>query len=300
MNSPKEIVEKRIKTIISTKFDDAINFMWREFKTSPAQKTNGGALIADASRIFDDKMKNAIRDCIEHINNEIKQNHRADNPDYWPTIKQLISDRLNAATNSIQATLLSQYRQMPYGSIQRTFTQSNTTCNHLLGTMINDEIEKDQIRSLDPISKPDLGHHSGSMPLKDNSNLDYVALSRIESLRHLSDFDPRRLIRLCEELNSSFKAENYLAVCMLLRAIIDHIPPIFQKKNFDEVASNHGAQSFKNHMQHLAKSLRNIADTSLHIHIRKKETLPTVQQVNFSTYLDSLIEEIIRISCEDK
>lgn len=72
---------------------------------------------------------------------------------------------------------------------------------------------------------------------------------------------------------------------MLLRAILDHIPPIFSKASFKEVSSGYGGKSFKDTMQHLEKGARKIADSHLHAQIRKKELLPTPLQVNFSQYL---------------
>ena len=125
----------------------------------------------------------------------------------------------------------------------------------------------------------------------------YVDLSRIEELKKIQskDFDLTRLIQQCEELNdASFKGNPY-SIILLVRAIIDHVPPIFEKGNFQEVANNYGAKSFKESMDRLDKSLRKIADSGLHQQIRKKETLPNKTQVNFSNDLDVLLAEIVRL-----
>jgi hypothetical protein len=125
---------------------------------------------------------------------------------------------------------------------------------------------------------------------------DFIDHSRIAALKDIKikDFDLIRLIKYCEELNFNFKYGNYLSVAMLSRAIIDHIPPIFGKKTFAEVANNYGTQSFKNSTKTLDQSLRNIADNFLHQTIRKRESLPVLTQVNFSQSLDVLLSEIIR------
>lgn len=81
---------------------------------------------------------------------------------------------------------------------------------------------------------------------------------------------------------------------MLCRAIIDHIPPIFNVNTFNEVANNYGSKSFKRNMLNLNNSLRNIADSYLHQTIRKKETLPNKTQIDFKNDLDVLLAEIIR------
>ena len=82
---------------------------------------------------------------------------------------------------------------------------------------------------------------------------------------------------------------------MICRAILDHVPPFFGHKTFNEVANNYGGKSFKGNAQHLQKSLRNIADNHLHLPVRKKEVLPNQNQINFSNDLDVVLSEIIRL-----
>jgi len=127
---------------------------------------------------------------------------------------------------------------------------------------------------------------------------DYVDLARIAQLKSIqkSEYDLKRLIRLCEELNIANQNDCYMSIAMIVRAIIDHTPPIFKARNFSEVANNYkGSQSFKKAMEHLNNSLKNIANSHLHVQIRKKEILPTEKQVNFSPDLDILLSEIVRI-----
>jgi hypothetical protein len=128
---------------------------------------------------------------------------------------------------------------------------------------------------------------------------EYVNNDRIQELRSLqpSNFDLSRLIKLCEELNSAHINKNYLSIALLIRAIIDHVPPIFNVSNFSQVANNYstGTKSFKDHMKNLDDLLRKLSDSYLHTHIRQKEVLPNETQVNFSASLDFLLSEIIRI-----
>lgn len=127
----------------------------------------------------------------------------------------------------------------------------------------------------------------------------YVDLARIQELKHIqsTQFDLCRLIQLCEELNKSYGNENYLATAILVRSIIDHVPPIFGVSYFSQVANNYsaGTKSFREHMQNLENLFRKISDSFLHTHIRAKEVLPNRNQVNFSPSLDCLLSEIIRI-----
>ncbi|TFW40904.1 hypothetical protein [Pseudomonas fluorescens] len=128
----------------------------------------------------------------------------------------------------------------------------------------------------------------------------YVTLSRIEELERSSNqnFDLRKLVQLCRELNTCHQHNCHHAVAMLVRSIMDHVPPIFSFKTFTEVASNYGGggKSFKSSMEHLQKSLRNIADSHLHTPIRSRESLPTASQVDFKAALDQLLGEIVRIA----
>jgi hypothetical protein len=102
---------------------------------------------------------------------------------------------------------------------------------------------------------------------------------------------------MCDELNVAHDNDCFMSIAMLVRGIVDHVPPIFGCVSFNEVANNYsGATSFKKSMQNLNHSLRNIADAYLHVQIRAKESTPTAVQVNFSADLDVLLAEVLRIA----
>lgn len=126
----------------------------------------------------------------------------------------------------------------------------------------------------------------------------YVDPDRINELSAIasSQYDLQKLIEFCEELNANYRNGCLLAIAMLNRAIIDHVPPIFGCKKFSEVVNNYGgSKSFKESMRRLNESQRKISDQHLHTQIRKSETLPTIRQVDFSHEIDVLLSEIIRI-----
>jgi len=133
-----------------------------------------------------------------------------------------------------------------------------------------------------------------------SSQLTLIADSRLAELRKLvsAQFDFRKLIRICEEINTAYSEKCYLATAMLTRGLLDHVPPLFGYNTFSEVANNYGGggKSFKETIQHLENAARKIADAHLHMPIRKSETLPTAQQVNFGSQLDVLLAEIVRIT----
>ncbi len=125
----------------------------------------------------------------------------------------------------------------------------------------------------------------------------YIDKSRVKSLKKKNGkFDFSRLLQMLKELNHAFSVENYISVILLIRAILDHVPPIFGLNTFSEVANSYGGKSFKDSMLNLENSSRKIADSYLHTKIRRKESLPSKTQVNFSNDLDVLLAEIVRIS----
>jgi hypothetical protein len=155
------------------------------------------------------------------------------------------------------------------------------------------------IREAEPVKS---GLESGGQPkpLVAAGELTLIADSRLNEMRNLvsAQFDFRKLIRLCEEMNTAYSEGCYFATALLTRALLDHVPPLFGYKTFSEVANNYGdgGRSFKDTMQQLENGARKVADAHLHMPIRKSETLPAAQQVNFASQLDVLLAEIVRIT----
>jgi len=125
----------------------------------------------------------------------------------------------------------------------------------------------------------------------------YIDSNRLKELEQIDskEFDLTKLIQICKELNTAYTNKMYFSVAILFRALIDHVPPIFRQKNFENVVAQHGNKSFKDSMQNLEKSLRKISDGILHTHIRDKEVLANQTQVDFKNDLDVLLAEICRI-----
>lgn len=128
----------------------------------------------------------------------------------------------------------------------------------------------------------------------------FIEASRIQELENLqpsSHFDTTKLAQMLAELNRAYESHSFLSCATLIRAILDHVPPIFGFTNFSGIANNYagGGKSFRESMQHLERSSRKIADSYLHMHIRQKETLPTKTQVEFRADVDVLVGEIIRV-----
>ncbi len=128
----------------------------------------------------------------------------------------------------------------------------------------------------------------------------YVDASRLSALRALvsQNWDLTRLLRLCEELNAAHEGQCHMTVAVLVRAILDHVPPVFSCETFALVAKSHSTRSFRDSMLNLENSSRKIADAHLHTRIRRKEVLPNQTQVDFRASLDVLLAEIVRLLSE--
>ena len=130
----------------------------------------------------------------------------------------------------------------------------------------------------------------------------YVDPDRINALQALQDgsWDFTRLVELCREINVAGAHRCHMSTAMLLRTILNHVPPVLGFDTFAEVANSYGGpkagRSFKACMQRLETSLRNVADMHLHTPIRPSEDVPTVVQVEFAAELDVLLGEVIRVA----
>lgn len=136
------------------------------------------------------------------------------------------------------------------------------------------------------------------VPIPNRHYVDPKRVFELSSL-HGGEWDYTRLIELCRELNVAAGNSCHMSTAMLIRSILNHVPPIFGFRTFAEVANNTGGsdfgKSFRASMQRLQMSLRNIADMHLHEPIRNKEAVPTAVQVDFSADLDVLLGEIVRL-----
>lgn len=127
----------------------------------------------------------------------------------------------------------------------------------------------------------------------------YVAPSRIAAIKEArGKYDLRRLAELCRELNVATAGDCHMATAMLVRAILDHVPPVFGFQTFAEVSSQIAGRTYKASFQRLQGSLRLIADLHLHNPVREREALPTATQVDFAADLDVLLGEVIRVGSQ--
>lgn len=108
-----------------------------------------------------------------------------------------------------------------------------------------------------------------------------------------NSFDSLRLAEYCREINSGFTHGNLISCLLLMRAVLNHVPPVFGLTDFSQVVAQ-ASRSLKDNFEHLDESLRKIGDLYTHQHMRKKEHLPTQGQVEkFGPQFELLLQEVL-------
>jgi hypothetical protein len=119
----------------------------------------------------------------------------------------------------------------------------------------------------------------------------------VETLTNLkltgSVFDLSKLRAFCDELNDCYERGNYLSVLLLIRAVMNHVPPIFGYRTFAEVAAS-APRSVKAILRQLEDDARPLGDLHSHMLIRQREVVPTINQVDpYKPAFEVLLNEVI-------
>lgn len=300
----KSLIEVRLRTIVRNNFDSALKASLRKVTEIVHANRTSGIWVRRAKEAVQEAASNAIVTSIETADRDVSFELRGDPQEFWDQMRLYSRERLFSFLSSVQASISSQYgRLIAGGHINSTFRDANIELEHLITKEIGERIQRDKLtlvanQRAAKEQQVRTEHPKGGL-LKDRQ-FDYVDANRISQLKAMKEFDSTKLVQLCEELNSSFKSGGLIGPVMLLRSILDHVPPIFGLNNFSEVANNYsnGTRSFRESMRSLDTSSRKIADSHLHTQIRKSEVLPTVNQINFSHDLDVLLGEIVRVACQ--
>lgn len=106
-------------------------------------------------------------------------------------------------------------------------------------------------------------------------------------------FDTNFLARLCQEINSSYAHGNVIATALLMRSLLNYVPPIFGHTSFSQVTAQSG-RSLKGSFEHLENGLRKIADFQTHRTGGPFTPYPSVAQVEpFKPQFELLMQEIL-------
>ena len=126
----------------------------------------------------------------------------------------------------------------------------------------------------------------------------YVNVQVVDAIRTKqghSTFEVTKLLGLIDELNDNYTRQNSYAAHALMRAILDHVPPILGCTDFAAVANNYPwGRTDKRYMKKLA-DFRDQADDALHRQISQKRDVLDFDDMPPSVYVDRLLQE-----CADK
>ena len=126
----------------------------------------------------------------------------------------------------------------------------------------------------------------------------YINPKRIEEFNSLNgkiSYDLSKLIKLCKEINDNYEKENYYSVALLLRTVLNHIPPAFNgKDSFEQVLAELNGkkhQTKKEVFLRLQELQRRLADLVAHEKLRSTEPIIVAQNVQFIPEIDFLLSE---------
>ncbi|MGA8672919.1 MAG: hypothetical protein WB679_23800 [Terracidiphilus sp.] len=104
--------------------------------------------------------------------------------------------------------------------------------------------------------------------------------------------DVGSLVKMCREINSSYAHANVLATALLMRTVLNHVPPVFGHDTFSQVLANIG-KSLKDSFEHLENGLRKVADFHAHRKIAASESYPSAAQVEpFKPQFELLLQQV--------
>jgi len=110
------------------------------------------------------------------------------------------------------------------------------------------------------------------------------------------NFNYKKLICLLNELNSCYKLNYQYSSFMLIRAVLDHIPPLLGYSSFEEVVNNYSwSKTDKKYMKALLE-FRNEADDALHRPISNDQDLLEIENLPNSIRINRLLQECLKVS----
>jgi len=104
-----------------------------------------------------------------------------------------------------------------------------------------------------------------------------------------------KLLRLIDELNEDYASDRTYSAHAILRAILDHVPPVLGFRDFNAVANNYDwSQTDKKYMKRLL-AFKDQADDVLHRQISARSDLLTIEDMPQRVCIIHLLQE-----CTDK
>ena len=118
-----------------------------------------------------------------------------------------------------------------------------------------------------------------------------TAIAAIKAGEATDRFDRSKLLRLIEELNDNYLRSNGYAAHALLRAILDHVPPLLGCADFATAVNNYRwSRTDKSYMRKLL-DFKLQADDVLHRQISSKADLLSLDDMPPRAWVNRLLQE---------
>jgi hypothetical protein len=119
----------------------------------------------------------------------------------------------------------------------------------------------------------------------------HCSIAAIKAQEGTDRFDRSKLLRLIDELNDNYARANGYAVHALLRAILDHIPPLLGSADFEAAVNNYRwSRTDRVYMRRLL-DFKLQADDVLHRQISGKADLLSLEDVPPRAWVNRLLQE---------
>lgn len=103
--------------------------------------------------------------------------------------------------------------------------------------------------------------------------------------------DPGKLVRLVEELNDNYSRGNAYAAHALLRAVLDHIPPLLDRADFKAAASNYSWSRTDRGYARRLLDFKLQADDALHRQISRKTSQLGIDDMPPKVWVNRILQE---------
>jgi hypothetical protein len=140
-------------------------------------------------------------------------------------------------------------------------------------------------------ARSDVQTSTPTTPPRRVTYVDHQVIAAIKAKAGTSTFDVSKLLTLIEELNDNYQSEHTYAAHALLRAILDHIPPILGQPNFTAVVNNYQwTRTDKGYLQQLL-NCKTQADDALHRQISGKPCVLRSSDLPTGVCVNRLLQE---------
>ncbi|MEV6500017.1 hypothetical protein [Streptomyces prunicolor] len=134
----------------------------------------------------------------------------------------------------------------------------------------------------------------GSTPGR-GTYVDPALLDDLENAAQVSTWKVHKLVALCQGLNDAYAAGNPYVCAAMIRAVLDHIPPVFGHTDFKQVAAQYSftvRRTDKAHAQYL-ETFRPIGDDVLHRPISPRVPVVTMDDIPAPLRLNAVLHELL-------